>query len=108
MDKENITRRQFLKGSAAGAVGFAALSMFGVNAFASGEPGGTSGEASGGGSGGPSGFSFAQPKNENHLIWQIEDWKSAPDPIPESRIKDELTTQVLIIGGGYAGNAACL
>ena len=58
MEKKDITRRQFLKGSAAGAVGLAAVSMFGVNAFASGEPGGASGGASGGPSGGPGGFSF--------------------------------------------------
>ena len=104
MEKKDITRRQFLKGSAAGAVGFAALSMFGVNAFASGEASG----GPGGASGGPGGFSFAQEKNENHLIWQVEDWKIAPDPIPDSKIKEEFETQVLIIGGGYAGNAACL
>ena len=104
MEHKDITRRQFLKGSAAGAVGFAALSMLGVNAFASGEPGG----ASGGPSGGPGGFSFAQPKNENHLIWQLDDWKDGPTPVAEDRITAEYETQVLILGGGYAGNAACL
>ena len=105
MEKKDISRRQFLKGSVAGAAGIAALSVFGMDAFASGE---ASGGASGGPSGGPGGFSFAQPKNENHLIWQVEDWKIAPDPIAESKITEELQTQVLIIGGGYAGNAACL
>ncbi len=101
MEKKDITRRQFLKGTAAGAMGFAAISMLGVNAFASGEPG------PGGASGGP-GMSASEEINYNHLIRRIEDWKAAPAPVKESQITAEYETQVLIIGGGYAGNAACL
>ncbi len=108
MSGKDISRRQFLKGAGALGMGAAAAAVLGVPVFAaSGEPGGASG-GPGGPSGGPGGFSFAQEKNENHLIWQVEDWKTAPDPIPERKIKEEYETQVLIIGGGYAGNAACL
>ena len=107
MKRTDITRRQFLKGAAAGAVGVAAASVFGVSAFASGEPGGASGGPSGG-PGGPGGFSFGDDINYDHLIRHIPDWKVAPDPIAESKITQTLQTQVLIIGGGYAGNAACL
>lgn len=99
MEKKDITRRQFLKGTAAGAAGIAAVSVLGMGAFASGEPGGASG--------GPGGSS-EEAINTNHLIRQISDWKKAPDPVADSRITGEHETQVLIIGGGYAGNAACL
>ena len=101
MEKE-LTRRQFLKSAGAFGVGAAAVGFFGLDAFAgSGEPG------PGGASGGPGGSS-QEPINENHLIRQLEDWKIAPKAIKDSKIKEEYTTQVLIIGGGYAGNAACL
>ena len=86
MANKDISRREFLKGAGAIGMGAAAVTLFGMPVFASGEMGG----ASGGPSGGPGGFSFAQEKNENHLIWQVKDWKSAPDPIPESKIKKEL------------------
>jgi len=106
--EKNVSRRQFLKGTAAGAVGVAAISVFGAGAFASGEPGGAAPAGGGPSGGGPGGFSFAQEVNENHLIQQLEDWKLAPDAIPASKITAEYDTQVLIVGGGYAGNAACL
>ena len=95
MEKKYISRRQFLKNAGAVGLGAAAINLFGLPVFAaSSEMGGASGGMASGD------FSFAQEKNENHLIWQVNDWKIAPDPIPDSKIKNELGTQVLIIGGG--------
>lgn len=104
MAKNDISRRQFLKGASAVGMGAAAATVFGLPVFASGEPGGAPGP---GGSGEPGGSSN-EPINENHLIRSIEDWKIAPSPIQDSKITAEYKTQVLVIGGGYAGNAATL
>ena len=109
MERRDITRRQFLKGTAAGAMGLAAASVLGPGVFASGEPSAGPGGASGGPSGGfAPGVDMELQINYDHLIRHIEDWKIKPDDISESRIKEEYDTQVLIIGGGYAGNAVCL
>ena len=108
-----ISRRSFLKGVGAVGAGAAAVSLLGVGAFASGEAGGASGSPGGasggpGGGGGAPGMSMSEEINYSHLIRQLEDWKIAPEPVDEAKITAEYETDVLIIGGGYAGNAACL
>lgn len=103
MEKKTISRRQFLKGAAAGAAGAAAVGVFGPSVFASGEPGGPGGP--GGASGG---MTMQETVNENHIIRSIDDWKAAPDLVSEAQITKEYDTQVLVIGSGYGGSAATL
>lgn len=72
-----LSRRDFLKTAAMGAVGVAAMGAMGVSA------------------------AEATPVTEGGL----HSWEVVPDPIPESEITASYETEVLIVGGGYAGAA---
>lgn len=78
MKKQNISRRDFLRGTAAGALGVAASGLFGTAAFADG---GTEAE-------------------------EVKSWRVAPAPIADSEISETIETEVAIVGLGYAGLAA--
>lgn len=92
-EKKGISRRQFVKGAAAGAAGVAAVGVLGscgqeeAPAPEAECPPCPTAEA-----GGPVTYSFETP----------------PAPIPDSDIKETITTDVLVIGAGTAGMPAAI
>lgn len=104
--RKGVTRRDFIKGAAAGAMGLATMGVlsacFGgkedkaapqntdANSAASGSAEGSSKIVVGNAGGG------------------TPAWMTPPDPIPSSKIVKTLDTEVLVLGAGYAGVAtAC-
>ena len=71
-----ITRRDFLKGAAAGAAGLAASSLFGATAFA---------------------------QDAEDFRKEPIDWLGVEPDIPEADIAETLTYDVVVIGGGTGG-----
>jgi succinate dehydrogenase/fumarate reductase flavoprotein subunit len=72
----NISRRDFLKGAAAGAAGIAASNLFGVTAFA---------------------------KDAEDIRKDPIDWLGVEPEIAEADIAETLTYDVVVIGGGTGG-----
>ena len=79
---KKLTRREFLKGSAASAAGVAALGMMGGNVLAEEAPMEKMGE----------GYS----------------WETPPDPIPDDEIVETIESDIVIVGAGIAGVTAAL
>ena len=71
-----ISRRSFLKGSAAAAVSSLLL--------------------------GSSGIAFAEDTKVEAT--PASTWRTAPDPIPESEIVETLEADVVVLGAGHAGS----
>ena len=70
-----ISRRTFLKGSAAAAVSSLLL--------------------------GSTGIAFAEDSKEDTT--PVTTWRTAPDPIPESEIVETMEADVVVLGAGHAG-----
>ena len=75
-----VTRREFMKGAAAGAAGVAAMSVTGLPVLADEEM-----------------EMAAEPK------WS---WEVKPDPIPDDEIVETIEAEVVVLGAGTAGVAA--
>lgn len=89
--KRGITRRQFVKGGAAAAVGLVAGGlMAGCDSDSKSSKGTESKNAS---------------KETEGKKWS---WETPPEKIPDSKIKETIETEILIIGGGIAGCMAAL
>ena len=76
-----LSRRDFLKGSAASAASLAAMNVMSAPVLAEEE-------------------AEAPMYEEPTYPWEI-----APEPVDESEIVDTVETEVLVIGAGYSGNA---
>lgn len=87
--KKGITRRQFVKGGAVAAVGLAAGGLM---------TGCDSDSKSKGG----------QSKDSGKSEGKKWSWETPPEPIPDSKIKETVETEILIIGAGIAGCMAAL
>lgn len=81
MNRKGITRREFLKGSAATAVTAAAMGL--LTACSTGET-----------------TNQTTPKPETQAALK---WNEAPAKIAEDQIKETVETEVLVVGGGGAG-----
>lgn len=106
-----ISRRDFLKSAAAGAVSVAAMGVLGgcstpasESTAAAAEAATTAAvtEAATTAAAAPETTAAAAPTPAP----QGHSWEIAPDPIADSEIKETIETEVLIIGGGYSGAAA--
>ncbi len=101
-EKKGITRRDFLKGAAVGAVGIATMGVLGACSPKKEE---AQTDAS-------SGATKKDTANTEIPTYQGNSgqpsWMTPPDAIPESDIKKTIDTEVLVIGAGFAGVAtAC-
>jgi fumarate reductase flavoprotein subunit len=90
-DLSKLSRKQFLTGAAAGAAGLAATGAL-AGCGGSAAPQETEPE--------PSGGEATAPRQ-----WE---WETAPPPIPQSQIKETVTTDVVVLGAGVAGLVAAL
>ena len=93
---KKISRRDFMKGSAAVGASAAAAAMLGGLAFASGEADAVSGAtvSQQGGASGGSGEAAAV---------ELPDFLTPPEPIAESEIAETLEADVVIVGCGLSG-----
>ena len=82
----NITRRNFLKGAAAGIASAAALSVMPVAASADNDE------------------VVMTAAKSLETKWSFE---IAPDPVPESEIKEVIEDDIIIVGAGMAGLTTC-
>jgi fumarate reductase flavoprotein subunit len=98
MDKEKkqeITRRSFIKTTAAGA---GAIAATGAGLLAGTDA-----------SGQTESFSSTPSAETKNYSWQkIYSWETPPAPIPESKIKEKVTADIIIVGFGVAGATASL
>lgn len=92
-NRKGISRRDFIKGAAAGAVGLAAAGMLGGCA-AEDKP------ASGTPSAAPDNSGLMTAEKAAQTQWSFE---VAPDPIPETEIKETIEHDVIVIGAGMSG-----
>jgi len=112
MERKNISRRQFLKGAAAGTAGVAAASVLGVSAFAGAEPDAVSGASA------VSENEFGQQvirvmdgegvTRITNTLYSTGTWRLKQEPVAESAITEEYDADVLILGNGYSGAACAL
>ena len=101
---QTISRRDFLKGAAAGAVSVAAAGLLG--GFAMGEEGPEAGEEPVPGA--PGGPPMMDPKHSGETAAVYgSSWKDAPAPVDDAQISQEYDVDVVVIGHGYAGLNAC-
>lgn len=94
-----ISRRNFIKGTAAGAIGLAAAGVLGACANKGGDEssaGTTAGSAT-------EGTTMAAAAGSDSGKWS---WETPPEPIPDSEITETIETEMLVIGAGNAGVAA--
>lgn len=105
--KKGITRRDFLKGAAASALGVATASVLGAcgtdtTTTAAGDettaPAGTKAPETT-----PDVPETQAPQPE---VTTPTSWRTAPAPIPADQIKEVYLSDILIIGGGHAGMVA--
>jgi fumarate reductase flavoprotein subunit len=92
MDKEKkkgISKRSFLINAAAGASAIAVT-------------------RSGLAAGNASGQSAASTQATKYALQKTYSWETAPAPIPDSKIKQKVTTDILVIGCGVSGMTAAL
>ena len=100
---QTISRRDFLKGVAAGTVTVAATTLLG--GLVGAEEAATEGEAPAGAPGGPP---MMDPKHSGETaVVYGGSWKDAPAPIEDSEIAQEYDVDVLVVGHGYSGLNAC-
>ena len=103
MKTRTISRRDFLKGVAAGTVTVAATTLLG--GLAGAEEAATEGEAEAGAPGGPP---MMDPRHSGETAAVYgSSWKDAPEPIADSEIAQEYDVDVLVVGHGYSGLNAC-
>lgn len=105
MKKRNgtISRRDFLKGAAAGTVSLAAMSLFG--GLAGAEEAATEGEAPAGAPGGPP---MMDPRHSGETaVVYGSSWRDAPEPVADADITETYDVDVVVIGHGYSGLNAC-
>lgn len=99
MEKKEISRRSFLKGTAIGALSIAGAGILGACAPNEQSDASTpSPEAAT-----PSAVPQQTPASANE---PTTSWRNAPDPIPDSQIAETYDADIIIIGMGYAGIAA--
>jgi hypothetical protein len=82
-----LSRRDFLKTAAAGAVGAAAVGALGACTTTPAEAGGIEG-------------GLMTEAGYRNLKWSFE---VPPDPIPDSQIKEVITSDIIVIGAGMSG-----
>lgn len=111
-----ISRRDFLKSAAAGAVSVAAMGVLGGCSTAASESTIAATEAATEAAT-QAATTAAAPETTSAAAAETtattqettlrgHSWEVAPEPIDESQIKETVETEVLIIGGGYSGVAA--
>lgn len=88
-NKKGISRRDFIKGAAAGAVGVAAMGVLGACSTDSTEKTQDSTEA---------GYMTAAKMEETKWSFEV-----APDPISDSEIAETIEHDVIVIGAGMSG-----
>lgn len=96
-----ISRRDFLKGSAAGVLGAAALCSVGCSPAPKAADEAT--EADAAVSDGASTGSASAPADGASA--SASSWRVAPDPVDESAIAQVITADVVVVGAGHAGTA---
>ena len=84
MSKKGITRRGFLKGAAASAIGVGMMGSIPVSAE-------------------EEMASDSDLLNYDKFMGAKWDFEVAPDPIPEDKIEEEHTAEVIVIGAGTSG-----
>ena len=105
MRKNVISRRDFLKGAAAGAASLAAASLLG--GLAGAEEAATEGEGPVP-AGGPGGPPMMDPRHSGETaVVYGNSWRDAPDPVADADIDETIDTDVVVVGHGYAGLNAC-
>lgn len=104
MKSSKMSRRDFLKGTAAGAVSMAAMGLLGGCTSDAGTAGteGSVETAADTGLGGVEGSVAAEVSDAP----AAKTWRDAPDPIDDSQIKEEFRADVIVIGAGQSGTAA--
>lgn len=114
MKKMNgISRRDFLKGAAAGAATMAAAGILGACASDANETEAPSSAAETPAASEGATVSVAAGTEEGYMTWEkreAEKWafEIAPDPIPEDQISETITHDIIVIGAGMSGLAtAC-
>lgn len=114
--KNQISRRDFIKGAAAGAVGVATMGILGAcTETAETTAGTTAAGTTAAGTTAAASTTEAATKAAETTTAAAETvpvvaegtnpWEIAPDPVDESKITETIETDVLIIGAGYAGCA---
>ncbi len=99
-----ISRRDFLKGAAAGAVSVAAAGLLGGFAVAE-EAVEAESEMPAGAPGGPP---MMDPRHSGETAAVYgSSWRDAPAPVDDADISAEYDVDVVVIGHGYAGLNAC-
>ena len=97
MDKEKkqgLTRRSFLKNTATGAIAVTGAGLLSAEKTVAQTTTTTSTET---------------PSATTKYPWQkTYSWETPPAPIPDSKIKEKVTTDILVIGCGVAGASAAL
>jgi uncharacterized protein with FMN-binding domain len=104
MSKQRISRRQFLKGTAAGALSVAAVGILGkidANEDAAAVVPAAQADAST-----DTAQTATAAQTETTASETTASWRIAPDAIPQDQIKEVYVSDVLIIGAGNAGMAA--
>lgn len=101
MKKEGLSRRDFLKGSAAGAAGLAAAGILGAcssKAAASDSEAASQAESSAAAEGMADEVAYQTAESQTKWAFEIP-----PEPIPEDEIKETLEAEVIVVGAGTAG-----
>lgn len=108
MKKTNtgISRRDFLRGAAAGAVTFAGMGLLGACSPAS-EGNGTTAGTTAGETEATSAANETTAAGDSAVVAAEKTWREAPDPVDDSQIKESYDADVVVVGHGYAGLNAC-
>ena len=111
MKKKMLSRRDFLKGTGAAAIGAAAVGLLGSSVFASSDAvsGASTTTSSRGGASGASGGTTAGGVTTDDRVWGYSgpgDWLGTAPEISDDQITKTLECDVAVIGLGHAGTQA--
>ncbi len=108
MKRQGISRRDFLKGAAAGAFGVAAAGVLGACGTENAGATTTAGTTAAPTEAGTSAATTEVPTTEAipPEVTAPTSWRTAPAPIPEDQIKEVYISDVVIVGAGNAGMSA--